>query len=209
MEELKRIFNKHKQRYSVPDIITGLCIADKENLTYFSSIKCLCSVQTIEELMFYIGRECKDFDYTILKTFINGSGCVEAKVLMEHYIKEAEDLLLTDLNLKLEQASGDEINMKKLEIVCDKKKLHVKELTLIVETLQRCLNLPSASVSVKDVIQCCVILVCRIPATVKCYLLQLKAIVKELKPLFNLKVKSLLIDEEFELKVPLNCDNEV
>ena len=209
IEELKRIFNKDKQRYSVPDIITGLCTADKENLTYFSQIQCLHSVQTINDLMFYIGRECKYFDYTILKTFINGSGCMEAKILMENYIKETENELLTDLDLKLEAASGDKTNLKKLEIVCDMKKLNVKELTLIVETLQRCLRLPSASVSVKDVIQCCIILECRIPATVKSYLLQLKIVVKKLKPLSRFKVKSLVIDEEFELKIPLDNDTEV
>ena len=55
----------------------------------------------------------------------------------------------------------------KLEIICDLNKLNVKELTLIVETVQRCLKLPSSSISVKDVKKNCVILVCRIPENVK------------------------------------------
>ena len=203
--KLKEIF----MDYSIPDIVTGLCTADKGNLTFFSSIKCLHSAKTIHDVFFYIAREFKYFDFIVLKTFIDGSKCTEAKQLMDNYIKEIENSVITDLNLKEYDHSQIEDNTKKLEIICDLTKLNVKELALIVETVQRCLKLPSASISVKDVKRNCIILVCRIPENVKYYLLQLKIIIHELNSLSALKIQSLIIDDEIELKIQLDCNTKV
>ena len=211
--ELKMIFEKEEKRYPVSNIIIGLCTADKGNLTYFANIECLRSAKTLDEVFFYIGRECKYFDFTILKTFIDASGCNEAKELMENYIQEIENSLIVGLDLESEYdntlTEWDKNHTKKLEIICDKKELKIKEVTLIIETLERCLKLPKASVSVKDFKQNCIILICRIPKKVKYYLSNLKIIIHKLKPLSALKIKSLIIDNEMELKIPLDCDTKV
>ena len=130
---------------------------------------------------------------------------------MDNYIKEIENSIITDLNLKQYDhlQTEDTCTTKKLEIICDLNKLNVKELTLIVETVQRCLKLPNASISVKDVKKNCIILVSRIPKNVKYYLLQLKIIIYELKPLSALKIQLLIIDDETELKIPLDCNTKV
>ena len=210
---LKKIYKKKKRHYSIPNIITGLCTADKGNLTFFSSIKCLHSAKTIDEVFFYIGKECKYFDFTILKTFIDGSGCTKAIELMENYIKEIENIVIIGLSLKMEydsvQSEGCEGDTKKLEILCDKNELDVKEINLIVETLQRCLKLPRASILLRDIKRGCIILVCRVPQEVEYYLLQLKITVRQLKPLSVLKITSLIVDSKMKLNIPLDCDVEV
>ena len=209
LEELKKIFKE--KCYPVKDIINGLCTADKGNLTFFAADECfhLRNTLDVDDVFYYIGKHCKYFDFTILKTYINGSKCTEAKQLIDNYIKEIESSVITDLNLNEYDHLQTEDTTKKLEIICDLNKLNVKELTLIVETVQRCLKLPSASISVKDVKKNCIILVCRIPNNVKYYLLQLKIIIYKLKPLSALKIQSLIIDDEIELKIPLDCNTKV
>lgn len=208
---LKNIFEEEEERYPVPNIITGLCIADRHNLSFFSTERCLHSVKTIDEIFFYIGRECKYYDFTILKTFIDGSGCRKAKGLLEKYIKEIENSVISGLDLTPEilDICRQPLLTKQFEITCDKNELKVKELNLIIETVHKCLRLPRASILVKDVKNNCIILVCRIPSAVKDYLLWLKIIAYELKPLSVLKVMTLTIDDEWELKIPLDCDSEV
>ena len=211
VEELSEIFKRKKKSYPVRKMITGLCTADKGNLTFFATDECFRLAKTIDydTLFHHIGRECKYFDFIILKTFIDGSKCTEAKKLMDNYIKEIENTVITDLNLEEYDDSQTEDTAKKLEIICDRKKVKLEELTLIVETVQRCLKLPSGSISVKDVKKNCIILVCRIPENVKYYLLQLKIGIHELKPLSALKIQSLIIDDEIELKIPLDCNTKV
>ena len=213
ISDLKCIFKKEEECYPVPDIITGLCTADKGNLTFFAKEDSLRLAKSIDQLFFYIARECKYFDFAILKTFINGSKCLDAKKLMDSYIKEVENSIIVGLNLKVEcekvQNESYENSTKVLKIVCEKDKLQIKELNLIVETVQTCLKLPKASILVKDAKLNCVILICRIPLEVKLYLLQLRIFINELKPLSTLKIKSLIIDEEMELQIPVDCDSKV
>ena len=211
IRRLNDTFQKNKKSYPVRKMITGLCTADKGNLTFFATDECFRLAKTIDydDVFHHIGKDCKYFDFTILKTFIDGSNCTEAKQLMDNYIIEIENTVITDLNLNEYDHSQTEDTAKKLEIICDLKKLNVKELTLIVETVQKCLKLPSGSISVKDVKKNCIILVCRIPENVKYYLLQLKISIHELTHLFALKIQSLIIDDEIELKIPLDCNTKV
>ena len=211
LRRLNHTFQENEKSYPVREMITGLCTADKGNLTFFATDECFRLAKTIDydDVFHHIGKDCKYFDFTILKTYIDGSNCTKAKELMDNYIKEIENSIITDLNLKEYDHLQTEDTAKKLEIICDRKKVNVKELTLIVETVQRCLKLPSASISVKDVKKNCIILVCRIPESVKYYLLQLKISIHELKPLSALKIQLLIIDDEMELKIPLNCNAKV
>ena len=165
------------------------------------------------KVFYYIGRECKYFDFTILKTFIDGSRCKKAKKLMENYIKEIETSVVIGLNLKLEydkvQPEGGDSGTKKFEILRNKNELDVKEVNLIVETLQRCLNLPGGSILIRDIVKNCIILICRIPLEVEQYLLQLRITVHELKPLSTLKITTLIVDSKMKLNIPMDCDTEV
>ena len=211
--ELKEIFEEEKETYPVQKIIIGLCTADKHNLTFFSSERCLRLAKTIDDVFFYIGRECKYFDFTILKTFIDGSRCTKAKDLMNNYIKQIEYSVITSLNLKLECSNtlteGYESTTKNLEITCDKSQLDIKELNLIVDTLHRCLKLPRASIQIKNVVQKCIILVCTVLPEVEYYLLQNKFTACELHPLSAFSVTSLTIDGRSKLIIPYDSDTEV
>ena len=211
--DLKMIFRKEEKHYSVDDIIADICTADKGNLTFFSSEICLYSAETVDDVFFYIERECKYFDFTILKTFVNTSQCVEAKELMDGYIKEIENSLIigSDLQSEYDDALTEKYkgNTKKLEIICDKNELKIKELTLIIETLQRCLKLPEASISVKDFKQNCSTLICRIPKLVNYCILHHEIDTRILSHLSAVKIKSLKIDDKIELKIPSDCDIEV
>ena len=207
IENLKKVYKKKKRHYSVSYIITGLCTADKGNLTFFASEECLRLAKTLDDVFFHIGRAYKYFDFTILKTFIDASGCTKAKELMENYIKEIEHTVITGLNLEEEyECKG---STKKFEIVCDNYELKVGESDLIKETLQRCLKLPSASISLRGVIRNCIIIVCRVPLEVEYYLFQLKITARELKPLSTLKITSLIVDGKMKLNIPMDCDAEV
>ena len=211
--ELKKVFEKEEKRYPVPNIIISLSAADEDNLTVFSTIECLRSAKTIDEVFLYITIECNCFDFTILKTFIEGSGCTEAKELMENYIKEIENTVIVGLNLQKEyhnvQTERCDGSTKKFEIVCDKNELKAKELNLIVETLRRCFDLPRASVMVTDVKKNCIVLICRVPLKVEYYLLQLRITVHKLIPLSTLKITSLVLDGKMKLNIPMDCDSEV
>ena len=96
---LKKVF---KEQYSAEDIITNLCTADKKNLTFFSTSECFRTVKTMGEIFHFIRKECKYFDYALLKTFVYGSECAEVIALMDNYIKEVDSVVIAGLNLQLE-----------------------------------------------------------------------------------------------------------
>ena len=100
-----------------------------------------------------------------------------------------------------------EENSKRFTVICKKDTLKIKELNFIVETLEKCLKLPRGSILVEEVIHNCFILVCRISLKVQ---LQPKICASKLKDLSDLKIESLIADDDkMELKIPLDCNTEV
>ena len=209
--KLKREIKKKK--HYVKNMQIGLFVADKCKEPYFSIIKSLHSTKSIDDLFVCIAEKCEYFTYTILKPVIYASDCKKAIKLMDNYIKEVQNIVITSLDLKAEyknvQMSKNkyEENTKRFTIICKKDALSIGELNFIVETVEKCLKLPPASVLVEKVIHNCFILVCRISLKVQ---LPLKICASELKKLSKNKIESLIIDDDkMELKIPLDCDTEV
>ena len=209
MENLTKVFKE--QWCSVSQIINDLCAADKDHLTFFSSDKLLNSAKTIDDVSSYVKYHCKYCDLGIIKPFIDASKCIKAMKLMKIYFKEIEDTIILDSDLgKLEygEQRTEEQNMTQLILVCEANhELLVKEYNSIIGVLSGCFKLPKASILLRHVVEG--YFICKIPLKVQEYLMGLKIIACELKPLSTLlKIKSLIIDE-MELQLPLDCDTEV
>ena len=83
---------------------------------------------------------------------------------MNNYIKEVDSVVITGLNLQAEYDAGYFNDCtKKLKIFYDKDELKVKDLVVIREALQRCCDMPRASILMTDIVKNCIIIVCRIP----------------------------------------------
>ena len=206
---LKKVFKEKEDHYSAEDIIFNLCTADKKNLTFFSTSECFHTVKTMGEVFHFIGRECKYFDYALLKTFVYGSECEEAIALMDDYIKEVDSIVITGLNLQSEQTESSKNGAKKFEIFYDKDELDLKELNVIREALRRCFHLPRASILFTAIVNNCIIIVCHIPLAVQDHLLQLRLTTHQLKPLSALHITALIVDGSMKLSMPMDCDTEV
>ena len=210
---LKKIFKEKEDHYTVQDIITGLCHADEENLTFFSNSQFFDSVKTMDEIFFQIGRACKYFDYALLKAYIYGTECAEAITLMNNFIEEVNSVVITGLDLQSEYHSvlteSSNGGIKKFEIFYDKDELTIKKLNVIRETIQRCFGLPLASILVTAIVKNCIIIVCRIPLKVQDHLLQLRLSAHQLKPLSALRITALILDRNIKLSIPMDCDTEV
>ena len=212
LHQLKMEIKKNKQYIS--DMKFGLRTADKHKENYFSSIDLLSTEKTIDELFFWIGRDCKYFTYTILKAAIDASGCKKAIKLIDNYIEKVKNIVINSLDLNSENKKVQigknkyEENTKRFTVICKKDTLLIEELNLIVKSLEECLKLSPASVLVKEVIHNnCFTLVCRIPLKVQ---LPPKPCAHELKKLSEKEIESLIIDDDkMELKIPSNCDTEV
>lgn len=208
--DLKKVFKRKKQCFF--DTKMALLAADSHNVTYFSSSE-FKSTKTIEESFYSFANDCKYFNYTILKRFVYESKHRKAKKLMDKYIKEVDNTLITGLNLRVKYKKHIQIgkskyekNTKRFTVVCSKKELLVEELNFIVETLEDCLKLPRGSISVEDVIHNCFILVCRISLNVQ---LPHKIPASKLKSLSEKRVELIVDDDKMELKIPLDCSTEV
>ena len=128
---------------------------------------------------------------------------------MDDYIKEVDSIVITDLNLRLEQIESSKDGAKKFEIFYDQDELDLKELNVIRETLRRCFHLPRASILFTAIVKNCIIIVCRIPLAVQDHLLQLRLTAHQLKPLSALHITALIVDGSMKLSIPMDCDTEV
>ena len=156
----------------------------------------------MDDVFLFIGKNCKYYDYQLLKIFIDGTECAEAIALMNNYIKEVDSIVITGLNLQAEYDAGYFNDCtKKLEIFYDKDELKVKDLDVIREALQRCFHLPRASILVTDIVKNCIIIVCRIPPKAQYHLLQLKLTAHQLKPLSALHITALILDRNMKLSI--------
>ena len=211
--QLEEIFKEEEEHCSIKNTIIRLSADDTHNLTYFSSKECLDSTETVGNMLLYIAKYCKYFSYTILETFVKESRCEKAKKLMEKYTKEIENTEISDLELQSGYGYGQSGEFKykdnTIRIECDRDKLRIGEINLIIHTLESCLKLPSGSVSMVDILRNPITLLCRVRQEIKNYLSELKYIAHELMPLFAFQIRSFMIDEELEMKIPLNCNTEV
>ena len=192
---------KENDHYPVSAIIKHVCIADENKLSIFSEI--LPEKQWEETFNFIVGK-CRYFSYTVLEIFIENSGCKNAKTLMKNYIEGVENLYI---NVRTETLEYKQY-ITTLEIICKRDKLLVKELNFIVKQLEKSLELPEASILMKDIIKKCAI-VCEISVNVEDYLLRLNITAHTLRELADLSIESLIVDDKKELKVPSDYDNEV
>ena len=210
-----------KNDISPSQIINGLCINDEKNISVFASdelnkkVHNMTTNEAMNELFHQVAHDFKYFDCEMLEAFVKGSGCTDAINLFETYYKQIENTLLVDLKLISErdrmQADDDKAKGKAriFKIKCEEEKIDVKKWNLIKQTLNKCFKSPMATFHFNNVKPGCLTFICEISLQAKSYLLQLKITEHQLKPLATMKITCLIIDDEWELKVPLECNNEV
>ena len=195
---------------SIERIRGNLIYADANKLSLLSHpiIETITSIHTMFTLIRKIYRF---YDFSVLKILVRVSNCTEAQKLIHEYEEKINDLLIQDLDLKPLLETEEYMhsgNSNKLEILCQMKTMTARQYNFITDTLAT-IGLPPGSVLLKVVIQGSLIIVYEISPRLKDYLLNLSIIARMLKPLADLKIRSLIINDEMELKIPNDCDTEV
>lgn len=203
---MKDIFRRLE--FSVQKMMDIICFNDKENLSQLHDPEI-----SIEDLFDWIYLNFKFYDYSTLQTVVNDSQCGEAIILMNNYVREIEDTLIHELDLK----SGSQMQEYKihgdanmLKVVCEIRKLSAKEYNCIVKTLNSWLNLPPGCFILKEIItRDTVILKYEISSKVKDYMMKINITPYELKFLASLMITSLIINDKLELKVSSDWNTKV
>ena len=198
-------------------ILNGLRVNDDNNVSAFSteSVKdVLTNPEEAMDILFsQISVSIKYFDCEMLEAYVRGTECTAAIQLFDKYYEEIGNCLLADSVLISEQNQADNYNAEGetriFKIKCEEKKIEVKKWNLIKKALNKCCESPKATFHLNTVTPGCLIFICKISLQAKNYLLQLKFTKNQLKPLAAVKITCLIIDDEWELKVPLECNNEV
>ena len=198
---------------SIEKIRGDLFYADANKLSLLSHpiVETITSIRTMLINFMFIRQDYRFYDLSVLKILVGVSNCKEAQKLIQEYEKEINDLLIQDLKLKplleTEQYmhSG---NSNKLEILCEMKTMSARQYNFITDTLKT-IGLPPGSVLLNDVKQGSLIIVYEISPRLKDYLLKLHITTHMLKPLADLKIRSLKVNDEMELKIPNDCDTGV
>lgn len=191
-------------------MINNFIVTDTQKFSEFCS-PLSNTVASIEDLFYWIRLSYTFYDYSTLLDVIKLSQCDEAIKLMDEYVNEIKDILIEDLNLQsLTQTEyKHSAGRSKLVILSEKKTMSAKEYNSFIKMFTECLGLPQGSFTLKATISGSTVLVYEISPKVKNHLINFVFDVHKLKPLNFLKISCLIIDEEVELKVPLDGDTEV
>ena len=195
---------------SIERIRENLFYADANKLSLLSHpiVETITSIRTMFTLIRQIYRF---YDFSVLKILVRISNCSEAQKLIQEYEKEINDLLIQDLKLTPLLETEEYMhssNSNKLEILCEMETMSARQYNFITDTLKT-IGLPPGSLLLKVVKQGSLIIVYEISPRLKDYLLNLSITTHMLKPLADLKIRSLIINDEMELKIPNDCDTEV
>ena len=134
----------------------------------------------------------------------------EAIGLMKQYMEDIKQIVIHNLPERCQTVKHSDGN--KLKIILQCPDVTARELEFLNKTLNKCFSLSEGYVIIlREVKSGCVILVYEISSEVKGYLLGLKITTCQLKLLADLKmgITYIRIDDEMELRIPLDCSIEV
>lgn len=194
---------------SIQRIRENLIYADVNKLSLLSH-PVIKTITSIHNMFTVIRKTYRFYDFSVLKILVRLSNCSKAQKLINDYEEEVNDLLIQDLDLKPLLETEEYMhsgNSNKLEISCEMETMSARQYNFITDTLKT-IGLPSGSVLLKDVKQGSLIIVYEISPRLKDYLLNLSITAHMLKPLADLKIRGLIINDEMELKIPNDCDTE-
>ena len=198
---MKAVFEK--KCYAVSNLVTHLGDADKSSTTVFSKPDASQSIQTVENIIFYLTKECKYYSYSLLQNFVKREEYKDAKILVEEYTRLVYLPLLEEMDL---MTANEWVNQKEcqpsestsiLEVKIDVKSFLLKEEKHVSEVLYRYLKLPNQCLHFIGAKHGCIVLVYKMSVKIRELLLYLTA--KKLPILVNLNVTHIIIDNEMEL----------
>ena len=219
LKNLKAVFKKND--ICPFQIISDLCAIDEDDISVFASDKLDKKIQNMtpneamNALFHEVAHVFRYFDCEMLEAVVEGTECKDATDLFKNYYEQIEDIVFVDLAVisKCDITQADNCkaqgNTRIFKIKYTEKTIHVKKWNLIKKTLNNSFRCPKATFHFNNVTPGCLTFICEISLQAKNYLLQLKITENQLKPLAAMKITCLTIDDEWELKVPLDCNNKV
>ena len=219
---LKNMMEILKEKYkSYSEILWLFQSIDKHNISMYlndNEVKDLKHdtpmTEAINVLFKKIYSNWKFFDYGMINEVVEVSESESLKQLVQDYTKKINDVLTKyDLN-SLYETTPENIckrdrNTSIFKIKCEVGKVYHEQWISIKTALHKCFGVSEGALQFDSIVRGCVILVCKISIQAKYHLLKLKIKTNQLKPLATMKIASLIIDDEVELKVPSECITEV
>lgn len=173
----------------------------------------------VDKFFYKIEEEWRFVDYGMLEAVVSRSGCKAAIQLVENFAKKINSLrmLICDLhsmNNILDEKNSTALipkgNIRVLKVECKLEKVYVEEWSLLRQALNRCFNFPEGTLQFDHSTTLDgITLICKISSQAKDYLLNFKITKSQLKHLAVAEITCLKIDDEYNLKVPLECNTEV
>ena len=200
---MKAVFEK--KRYAVSNLVIHLGGADKSSTTVFSKPNASQNIRTVENVVFYLTKECKYYSYSLLQNFVEREEYKDAKILVEEYTKLVYLPLLEEMDL---MTANEWVNQKEcqpsestsiLEVKIDAKSLLLKEEKHISEVFYRYLKLPKQCLHFIGAKRGSIVLVYKMSVKIRELLLYLTA--KKLPIQVNLNVTHIIIDSKMELTI--------
>ena len=208
LENLETIFERIN--YPVEEMIKVFRSADEDRLSQISHTVVYGRIKCIKELFFTISGKFQFYDYSVLQDVVETSKCDEAIKVMADYVDKVENILIKNMNLSLSRDQHKPgCHILKIPVSCETVEMSVKDFNLLTRLIAITFNLPPASIDYDYCRRGCIVVVYRISLKVKTYLMNFTIAAHELKPMAALQVKCLIIDNELELKIPLDCDHKV
>ena len=201
LDDLKELFEE--KHYTVCSLVIHLGVADKSGTTVFSKPDASRNVQTLNDIVFHLTKECKYYSYSLLQNFVEREEYRDATPIVEKYTKIVYSQLLEEMDLMTanEWVKPEECQPSKttsiLEVKIDAKRLLLKEENKIIEVFYKYLKLPSDCLHFIGAKPGSIILVYKMSVKIREFLLHLTA--RKLGILANSNITHLIIDNEMEL----------
>ena len=222
---MRRIFKENHA--SALKIVSLFHSYDKPNLSLFANdddiIMALMALkdelmdEVIDKFFYKIEKEWKFVDHGMVKAVVDGSECKAAIQLVKNFTEKINKMLICDFhsmeNIIDEENSTVWIpkeNTRVLKVECKLEKVDVKKWGLLRQALNSCFNFPEGTLQFDHSTTLDgITLICKISSQAKDYLLNLKITKGRLKHLADEGITCLKIDDEYSLKVSLECNTEV
>ena len=217
LNDLRKILEDKCDRIS--QVLSLFQSSDKHNISMFlngTELKDLYyePMSTAMDVLFQtICTNWKFFDYGMIDAVVETSESTRAKQLVLNYTERINEALkkydLNSIYNTIQEKIYKRQNASILKIKCEVEKVYFEEWKSIKAALHKCFSVPEGTFQFDSTIPGCITLIYKSSLQAKNHLLEIKITNCQLKPLATMKITSLIIDDEVELKVPFECNTEV
>ena len=195
VEQILQIFKK--KRIDIKKLITYLCNCDEENLTIFSTDEAFVKVRNTTQLFHFIGRYCSIYDYELLLSLVESTGCEEAIKLLDDFAEQLKSSILKSLDLLSEDGKvKNPPGTHTLKVKYEGGKCTLKKIKMIKKVLYEVFKLNRVSIIFRGAEDGCVTFVYQVSNAVKLYMLQYQITNLDTALLTIYNITRLLIDNE-------------